>query len=1332
MKLLIISQLEDYILCNKGPETLAEILKKVGALEESQKSEDGLLDSCHRLLDESATLFNQTPQHFLRDVGRYSFEFNGIAPFEVIQQMAGSMPEFAEKFNALQFDLAEFSDSFKMVQLTVTEATMVISPPQGSLGFSDYCEAQAKVARQSARSMFPLGPDVLFRLYPYHIVLDSKCKVVQLAKPGAHISSFFKFTSPRSTPWEIEHLLRQKGSSPQLITSTGGLMLKGTFLQADTFLSLSASESPHDSYGPGSLGPGYLASSTYGGFDPPYAIFLGMPKISSLEEMSRHGLKLSYFPSFDMSSDLMLLEERHRSDVETLTEAMEAAEKEVLRLRKTLSEVLGKIQEGGAADFRFDNNPVPRAVALLNRIMIQQAEVTTDEILEVQAALVKSETHPVPFLEGPSLSGFAGVDEEVEQSLKNMLFGGVMAHYPSRLENPIHSTDSPWTVMAQSTSRRMSSIHSDSPDVPEILETAICSRIAECLAPCSQEGCATVDMAPPMRVLSDNANMTSQISKTAKSELQPQPQPPSNSFFSNILSCFSANVKEVPSIPKEQQDVSTIDTLRNISQSHDYALGRRSAPPEEGMHVRNRAELSLSSAPKRSMSVTYPLTEGDHNGQNGTGKLLLIPVGEVSNPLSNSKRMTNWEASFGSMFSQDQASGSMSDSRPVVQAVSVIKKSRRNRESGSASATEVISTNQMGRHPQKSRSRASSAIQKTPTTGSFMETRLVSTGVSAVTSMCKEPRDELSSVLANIDNWQFNTFSLEAASNGRPLSVLGYTLLSRTGLMAKYQMDETKLIRTHAADVLRNLHVICTRGGLVHTSLWSGLLDCKATINRTSPSAHFNYLTVEDPAGSHDTMKSTTERLSTSALDTGALEVLTAYLGALIHDYEHRGVNNQFLVQAGDELALMYNDISPMENHHLKAAFTLLREDQYNFLDKLPRKDYDTMRSGIIDLVLTTDMKQHFNTVASFTSKTHQLLMAQLPEAVSSISAVAAVTFARASSPISGTDSSRHTSVNASATSSFSTVPINIPRAFPHAVSSDCVPLPLAKKPSMDTNSSAAVATPSSPYAASLAPSHLSGAVSSDRDPGSFTGGSPNKDLNPISSRNPLALRAATARRIAIGTPESSERETLFSSTNDGSTASGGRVGAGSNGADSVKGGGSVFSTRASRDSALALASKGSSSTAARGSRTSDNEAMRHSTGGKIRLATLDDETRMLMWKIALKCADLGHWASPRDVHSTWVQLLEEEMFRQGDREEVADHQISPLMDRNKTGITKSQPGFFKVVVKPLFSALSTAFPMASPMLDATEDNCNMWLLDAPSHSGALPSTINQPKTKEV
>lgn len=42
-----------------------------------------------------------------------------------------------------------------------------------------------------------------------------------------------------------------------------------------------------------------------------------------------------------------------------------------------------------------------------------------------------------------------------------------------------------------------------------------------------------------------------------------------------------------------------------------------------------------------------------------------------------------------------------------------------------------------------------------------------------------------------------------------------------------------------------------------------------------------------------------------------------------------------------------YNDRAPLENHHLAAAFTLLRRPEYAFLSHLPKADTDRMRKMV-------------------------------------------------------------------------------------------------------------------------------------------------------------------------------------------------------------------------------------------------------------------------------------------------------------------------------------------------------------------------------------------------
>lgn len=43
-------------------------------------------------------------------------------------------------------------------------------------------------------------------------------------------------------------------------------------------------------------------------------------------------------------------------------------------------------------------------------------------------------------------------------------------------------------------------------------------------------------------------------------------------------------------------------------------------------------------------------------------------------------------------------------------------------------------------------------------------------------------------------------------------------------------------------------------------------------------------------------------------------------------------------------------------------------------------------------------------------------------------------------------------------------------------------------------------------------------------------------------------------------------------------------------------------------------------------------------------------------------------------------------MFRQGDREKSLGQPVSPLMDRARGGVTKSQAGFFNIVARPIYT----------------------------------------------
>ncbi|KAK9850630.1 hypothetical protein WJX84_005118 [Apatococcus fuscideae] len=118
--------------------------------------------------------------------------------------------------------------------------------------------------------------------------------------------------------------------------------------------------------------------------------------------------------------------------------------------------------------------------------------------------------------------------------------------------------------------------------------------------------------------------------------------------------------------------------------------------------------------------------------------------------------------------------------------------------------------------------------------------------------------------------------------------------------------------RTHAANVLQNMHLLITHGLLQDIRL-------------------------------------------------EGLTILACYLAAIVHDFGHPGVNNDFLIKTRDHLALTHNDASPLENHHISSANLLaLSHQELHFTRHMLPEDESNLRSSVIELVLAADMKKHF------------------------------------------------------------------------------------------------------------------------------------------------------------------------------------------------------------------------------------------------------------------------------------------------------------------------------------------------------------------------------------
>ncbi|XP_028992833.1 dual specificity calcium/calmodulin-dependent 3',5'-cyclic nucleotide phosphodiesterase 1A isoform X2 [Betta splendens] len=186
--------------------------------------------------------------------------------------------------------------------------------------------------------------------------------------------------------------------------------------------------------------------------------------------------------------------------------------------------------------------------------------------------------------------------------------------------------------------------------------------------------------------------------------------------------------------------------------------------------------------------------------------------------------------------------------------------------------------------------------------------------------------------LKEVDQWSFDVFSFHEATGDHALKFLVYDLLTRYDLINRFRIPVQALVQfvealesgyskhrnpyhnlIHAADVTQTAHFLMLHTGLMH---W-----------------------------------------------LSELEILAMVFAAAIHDFEHTGTTNNFHIHTRSEVAILYNDRSVLENHHVSAAYRLMAEEDMNILLNLNKDDWRELRSLVIEMVMSTDMSCHFQQI---------------------------------------------------------------------------------------------------------------------------------------------------------------------------------------------------------------------------------------------------------------------------------------------------------------------------------------------------------------------------------
>ncbi|XP_058647643.1 cAMP-specific 3',5'-cyclic phosphodiesterase 4C isoform X3 [Onychostoma macrolepis] len=184
----------------------------------------------------------------------------------------------------------------------------------------------------------------------------------------------------------------------------------------------------------------------------------------------------------------------------------------------------------------------------------------------------------------------------------------------------------------------------------------------------------------------------------------------------------------------------------------------------------------------------------------------------------------------------------------------------------------------------------------------------------------------------DINRWGIDIFKIAEYSGNRPLTVVMYTIFQERDLFKTFKIPSDTFL-TFLMTLEDHYHADVAYHNNIHAA---------------------------------DVVQSTHVLLSTPALEDvfTDLEIMAALFASAIHDVDHPGLSNQFLINTNSELALMYNDASVLENHHLAVGFKLLQEENCDIFCNLSKKKRQSLRQMTIDMVLATDMSKHMNFLA--------------------------------------------------------------------------------------------------------------------------------------------------------------------------------------------------------------------------------------------------------------------------------------------------------------------------------------------------------------------------------
>lgn len=190
--------------------------------------------------------------------------------------------------------------------------------------------------------------------------------------------------------------------------------------------------------------------------------------------------------------------------------------------------------------------------------------------------------------------------------------------------------------------------------------------------------------------------------------------------------------------------------------------------------------------------------------------------------------------------------------------------------------------------------------------------------------------------LDNIRELEFDIFDLEQKSNGNELFITLMHLMQKESYLDDLKISQKKL--RNFAYVIQNEYNNVMYHNKTHAS----------DVCQTSYYFMFTW-----------------DFIKVGSLDR--VEQAWMLLSGAVHDIDHPGYNNIFMINTKSPLAIRYNDMAVLESYHVATAFRIMVEHSDWFIfDNLNKDEYNKVRKIIVGLVLATDMARHFPDMGRF------------------------------------------------------------------------------------------------------------------------------------------------------------------------------------------------------------------------------------------------------------------------------------------------------------------------------------------------------------------------------